>query len=87
MGVLAIYLCTGETMTDAELSALHLRWLRDIHDHNYDRAYTLNLWFSTVAELQGLSVGLDEMWNNAIAVNRIFSGLMAATNNFHKGEK
>ena len=63
-------------MTDAELNALHTRWLSEVRDRHYDRRFTLNLWFSTVAELQGLDSDTAAMWRDARAIRAIFDSLM-----------
>ena len=71
-------------MTDDELHALHARWLKDIRKRNYDKRYTLNLWFSTVAELQGMDSSTDEMWSDARAIRAIFDSLMLVVENEHE---
>lgn len=71
-------------MTRAELNALHTRWLADVRDSHYDRRFTLNLWFSTVAELQGLNTDTDTMWADAQAIRGIFDSLMELVENVHE---
>ena len=63
-------------MTRDELNALHAKWIKDIRANHYGKAYTLNLWFSTVAELQGLNSDTETMWEDARAITAIFDSIM-----------
>ena len=63
-------------MTDADITALHQKWLKEVHEKHYSKRHLLNLYFSTVAELQGMSASTDEMFEDVRRISAVFDGLL-----------